>query len=155
MSLGRNEVKERPLEDELDHQLREAGLAGYYERNVTFIPGRKFRADFWFAGEECAVEVDGGIFMAGKSGHTSGVGYHSDRVRDQLARAHGIETLRFTTPQVKSGEALAYLRAYLPERGREVAESTPRSFRDSLPKDYGKDTSGRKKKKRVKRDGAK
>lgn len=137
--------KERPLEDIFDKDLRDAGISGF-ERNVTFIPGRKFRADFWFEDLRLALEVDGGVFKRGPTGHTTGVGYHSDRVRDQLALASGIVTVRFTTPQIRNGEAVKYVAAYLPVRGREVSELSKLMFRGDLPSDYGLSTKNKRKK---------
>lgn len=137
-------AKEKPLEQLFDDQLKEAGFTGY-ERNVTFIPNRRFKADFWFKDLRLAVEVDGGIFMKRPSGHTTGVGYHSDRVRDQLALASGITTIRFTTPQVRNGEGVKYLQAYFPVREKEVAAFPKMSFRADLPPDYGQNTKQKKK----------
>lgn len=147
IDLSEEVAKKKPLEDMFDDQLKEAGISSY-KRNVPFIPKRRFSADFWFEDLNLVVEIDGGIFMRGPSGHTSGQGYHNDRVRDHLALSHGIHTIRFTTPQVKSGEAIGFLKAYLPHRRVEVRESkTEMNFRSDLPKDYGKSTSGKKKKK--------
>lgn len=137
-------AKEAPLEDILDKQLIDAGIGGY-ERNVVFVPNRRFKADFWFKKLRLAVEVDGGIFMKGRSGHTSGVGYHGDRVRDQIALSHGIMTVRFTTPQVRNGEAAEFIRAYLPVREREVSEVSKQSFRSSLSKEFGQSTKNKRK----------
>lgn len=138
-------AKEKPLEEIFDSQLKEAGFTGY-ERNKVFIPHRKFRADFWFEDLRLAVEVDGGIFMKRPSGHTTGAGYHSDRVRDQLALASGITTIRFTTPQVRNGEGIKYLLAYIPVREKEVQALGKQTFRGELPPGYGKNTSKKKKK---------
>ena len=139
-------AKEKPLEDVFEDSLKEAGIKGY-ERNVRFVPSRRFKADFWFEKLLLAVEVDGGIFMKNRTGHTSGKGYHSDRVRDQLALSHGITTVRFTTPQVRSGEGVEYLKAYLPHRAKEVKLlSKLPHFRQDLPVAYGESTSGKKRK---------
>lgn len=136
-------AKEKPLEELLDSQLKEAGITGY-TRNSLFIPGRRFKADFWFEDLRLALEVDGGIFKRGPTGHTSGVGYHSDRVRDQLALASGITTVRFTTPQIRNGEAIKYVVAYLPVRREEVRSASRRNFRADLPPDYGQNTKSKK-----------
>lgn len=142
-------AKELPLEDVFDTDLRENGIVGY-ERNAKFIPSRRFQADFWFKDLRLAVEVDGGIFMRTPSGHTSGKGYHSDRVRDQLALSHNIITVRFTTPQVRSGEGIKFLMEYLPIRTREVDILNANGvipFREQLPITYGESTTGAAKKK--------
>lgn len=143
------------LEDALEAQFIASNIRDY-KRNARFIPGRRFLADFWFEDLKLCVEVDGGIFMAGRSGHTTGVGVHRDRVRDQLALAHGIQTLRFTTPQIHNGEALAYIQAYLPVRNEEVylAENsgiTRKGFRQKLPPGYGESTTSQRKSRSGKR----
>lgn len=111
--------QDSPVEEEFDWQLKDAGIKGY-TRNTTFISGRKFRADFWFPFLRLAVEVDGGVWLGGRGGHTSGRGYQSDRLRDQLATMQGITTLRFTSAQIRDGSALAYLLDYIPIRKGEV-----------------------------------
>lgn len=113
---GRN--KKTEPENQLHDQFKEAGINGY-KRNARFIPKRKYEADFWFADLRLAVEVDGGIYMA-KGGHTSGPGYQRDRERDQLALLNGIVTARVTSNDVYAGDAIAFLKNYLPLRRQEV-----------------------------------
>lgn len=108
--------KKTVVENLMDRHLREAGVSGY-RRNATFIEGRRYQADFWFPKERIALEVDGGVFLP-KSGHTSGVGYTSDRERDVEATLQGILTVRYTSEQVRSGYAIStFLRILRDRRG--------------------------------------
>lgn len=132
--------KKTPVEELLHTQLKALGITGY-QRNVKFIPKRRFEADFYFPELRMVVEVDGGIWLP-KSGHTSGEGYQRDRRRDQLALAHGLQTLRFTSEQIRSGEAIDYLMRYLPVRQQEVERLSENpcismDFATQLPKNYG------------------
>lgn len=133
-------TKKTHLEEQMKEQLDEAGLTGY-KRNFRFIPKRRFEADFYFPELKLAVECDGGIWLK-NSGHTSGEGYTKDRCRDQLALAHGIVTVRFTSDQIRRGEAIAYLTAYVPFRLREVEllqsnQSISMGFATQLPDRFG------------------
>lgn len=111
----------KKLEDEFDRQLKEAGIDGY-ERDVTFIPGRRYRADFWFKDLKLAIEVDGGLWMK-TGGHTSGVGSHRDRERDVLAYIKGgILTFRVGTDHVKGSDrdALKWVKEIIARRKDEL-----------------------------------
>ena len=133
-------TKKTPVENQMAEQLREAGLTGY-RRNARFIEGRRFEADFFWPRLKLVLEVDGGVWMPA-GGHTTGTGYTKDRRRDQLAAAQGISTVRFTSEQVRNGEAIAFCVAYFPYREREVAllQSDPvtsMGFASQLPEKYG------------------
>lgn len=85
------------LEDEFDKLLKKHKVTGY-KRDTSFIPGRRFRADFWFPDLKLVFEVDGGLWLGKRGGHTTGVGAHRDRERDILAyRTDGILTFRLGT----------------------------------------------------------
>jgi len=110
-------TKRTPVEDEMDRQLREAGITDF-ERNVKFIPGRRFEADFYWPHLKLALEVDGGIWLP-KGGHTSGEGYTKDRERDIEALLHGIITVRVTSTQVNNGYAIEKFKKLYAQRARE------------------------------------
>lgn len=85
------------LEDKFDELLKSAKIKGY-KRDTAFIPKRRFRADFWFPKLKLVFEIDGGLWMGKRGGHTTGVGAHRDRERDILAyRVDGILTFRLGT----------------------------------------------------------
>lgn len=116
---------ESKLERLLLHQIREAGLPEP-KRQAQIIPGRRFRADFFWPDYMVAVEVDGETFgrkchqcgdIKAGGGHTRGKGYESDRVKDNEATLLGIWVLRFTKHQVEDGSALGWIeRALKPSR---------------------------------------
>lgn len=109
------------LEDKFDGLLKKNGIKGY-ERNCTFIPKRKFRADFWFPKLKLVFEVDGGLWMGARGGHTSGTGSHRDRERDILAYvSDGIVTFRLGTNHVEDEEvALEWVQEILARRKDEL-----------------------------------
>lgn len=112
--------RDTSLEDGFDVELKDAGVTGY-TRNAFFIPGRRYRADFWFPKLKLAIEVDGGLWMKGRGGHTSGVGAHRDRERDVTAYlADGILTFRVGTDHVKSGDALKWVLQIIDRRTDEL-----------------------------------
>jgi len=109
------------LEDKFDKLLTDNGIDGY-ERNCYFIPKRRFRADFWFPELKLVFEVDGGLWLGARGGHTSGAGSHRDRERDILAyRADGIVTFRFGTNHLKEeDEVLKWVTDIIDRRKDEV-----------------------------------
>jgi len=104
MAITKKKPRRREVEDLMDDHLRFAGITGYV-RDTPFVTGRRFRADFWFPDARIALEVDGGVFMP-KGGHTTGLGYTADRERDIEAALQGIQTLRYTSEQVRKGYAI-------------------------------------------------
>jgi hypothetical protein len=83
-----------------------------YVREFAAVPGRKFRWDFHIE-PDLLIEVQGGVWNFGKSGHSSGVGITRDAEKASLAVAHGFRQITATTAQVKSGEALAWIKKAL------------------------------------------
>lgn len=140
MAITKKKPKRTEVEDLLAQQLRENDLTAF-RRDVPFIEGRKFRADFYFEHLRLCVEVDGGVWMP-KGGHTTGGGYTSDRIRDHLARSQGIDTLRFTSEQVRNKHAITFLTLYVPHREKEVNAlscdpATSTGFANQLPAGFG------------------
>lgn len=116
---GKPKTKKTEPEQLLSKQLYAEGFRGY-KRNVQFIPGRKFEADFYFSRLKLVIEVDGGLWMK-RGGHTTGAGAKRDRERDMLAYlTGGILTLRVASDHVKSGEAIEWLKEAIPRRREEV-----------------------------------
>ena len=74
---------------------------------------RGWTADFAWPQQRLLMEIDGAIFSVkgkpgARGGHTSGTGYTEDRERDAEALCCGWRTLRVTTNQVESGQALTW-----------------------------------------------
>ena len=92
-------------EETLAIQLRAAGIP--FDREVTFAPPRKFRADFRIGGD-LLVEVDGGTWMQ-KSRHGFGSGYARDCEKQASATILGYRVIRVTPEHVSSGVALQWI----------------------------------------------
>lgn len=74
-----------------------------FTQEYRFHPLRKWRFDFALA-KGIAVEVDGGIWIAGR--HSRGAGMESDFEKCNEGALLGWRVLRFSTGQVKSGMAI-------------------------------------------------
>ena len=99
----------------VEAQAQEAGWPKP-EREVRVCGGRRFRFDYaWRTGANLdmvgvALEVDGGVWMRGKSGHSSGKGILRDMEKQNLAVVNGWRVLRLTPSQVCDGELTAWLK---------------------------------------------
>jgi very-short-patch-repair endonuclease len=98
------------LEDRLLAQVKAAGLP-VPERELRVLAGRRFRIDFAWPAARLAVEVDGGAFVGGR--HTRGIGFTQDAEKSNLLALEGWRVLHVTAPHVRSGQALAWIRAAL------------------------------------------
>lgn len=87
-------------------QLRAHKLTDW-DREVLVCADRKFRFDFANRLKMLAIEVDGAIHTAGR--HSRGSGVLGDMEKGNLAAVMGWKFLRFSTEQVKSGEAIAFV----------------------------------------------
>lgn len=87
--------------------LRVEGIT--FEREFAAVPGRKYRWDFHIS-PNLLVEVQGGVWNFAKSGHSSGRGITRDAEKASLAVAHGYKQITATTAQVKSGQALEWIK---------------------------------------------
>ena len=97
-----------------------------YEREYTAIPDRNFRFDFHcrrnqnyhknplnYPVNKLLVEVQGGVWLKGKSGHSSGAGITRDCEKLSLAAVAGYRTIVVTPAQIKSGKAIEWIKAAL------------------------------------------
>lgn len=91
----------------VDAQAKEAGWPAP-EREVRYVPSRKFRADYGWMGRRVLLEVQGGVFMA-KSGHSGIAGIMRDIERGNFASAYGYRLIRLTPSQLRKGELTAWL----------------------------------------------
>ena len=64
-----------------------------FERQMPYVPGRKFAADFGWVAQRLLVEVQGGIFTG--QAHGSITGIMRDNERLLYATLHGWRLLRF------------------------------------------------------------
>lgn len=102
-------MKRSEGEELLAAQMLRAGIA--FGREHQFYPPRRWRFDFILSGN-LAVEVEGGAF-AGKSRHRTGTGFTADAEKYSHAAIAGWRVIRATTEQVKTGEALSWIKQAL------------------------------------------
>lgn len=97
------------LEKLFERQLNDEPEMIQFEREYQFLDDRKFRFDFANKDHKIAIELDGGTFSRGKSGHTSGKGIAQDMEKYNLATLLGWRVFRFDAPAVKEGRAIGFL----------------------------------------------
>lgn len=88
----------------LASQVKLAGLPGP-EFEGRFHPTRKWRVDLLWRAEALAVEVEGGVWTAGR--HVRPRGYLGDLEKYNALTLAGFRLIRVTPAQIASGEALA------------------------------------------------
>lgn len=82
------------LEQKAEWILKSLGVA--YEREYRFDPKRRWRIDFYIPEGEIGIEIEGGIWLGGRGGHTSGKGYNNNCEKYNAAAIRGITILRYT-----------------------------------------------------------
>jgi len=99
------------LEDKMAEQLDLAKIP--YEKEVSVIPGRRFRWDFRVGGpsKRVLVEVQGAIWV--KGGHSTGTGISRDAEKLNLATLAGWRTLILTAEMIKDGRGLKWIQEAL------------------------------------------
>jgi hypothetical protein len=116
----------------LEKHLKELDL--YWTKEAQFHPTRKWRFDFLLYRWEgtgllaariaeplrIAVEIEGAIWSRGR--HTRGKGYQADLDKYNAATMMGYRVLRFSTHDVLTGRAKAFLKEHLGGNGALVAK---------------------------------
>ena len=106
--------KKQHLEEMFAAQLDERGVP--YERELMLIPGRRFRWDFVVPMAGLAIEVNGGTWMGGRGGHSSGKGIQRDYEKANLATEYGWAVILLSGDMVKNGSGadnvVRYMTAY-------------------------------------------
>ena len=108
----RRAARESKPEAMLAFQLKVRNIP--HEREAKVIPGRRYRFDFrlgWLL-----VEVNGGVWAKGASGHSSGTGITRDCAKMAEAVSLGFTVMAVTPAQVKSGQALQWIERALETR---------------------------------------
>lgn len=100
------------LEETFALHCRAEGLAPV--REVKFHPTRRWKFDFAFPDRMIAVEIEGGIWTAGR--HSRGAGMQADMEKYNEAQRLGWSIFRFSGNSVKSGEAIRFVKAVLAQR---------------------------------------
>ena len=109
----RRAARESKPEALLAFQLKARNLL--HEREAQVIPGRRYRFDFRIGGW-LLVEVNGGVWAKGNSGHSSGTGITRDCAKAAEAISLGFTVMAVTPAQVKSGQALQWIERALSQR---------------------------------------
>jgi len=94
-----------------------ARLPSGAEREVRFLPSRRWRMDVAYRAEKVAVEVHGGVWSQGR--HTRGAGFLADREKMNEAQLHGWLVLEVGYEQITNGQADAWLLRALSLRKQE------------------------------------
>lgn len=92
---------------ELYEQIKVEGLPAP-ELEVRFDAVRKWRFDMAWNDRRIGLEVEGGVYTAGR--HVRGQGYEADAIKYNQAQLQGWKVLRYSTGQVSKGIAIADLR---------------------------------------------
>ena len=82
-----------------------------FEQQAAFWPGRKWRLDFLigrYSSKALAIEVHGGTWSGGR--HVTGKGIEADCEKAAHAVIAGIRLIPVTGDQVKSGQAIAWIK---------------------------------------------
>jgi hypothetical protein len=78
------------------------------EAEVRFHPVRKWRFDYAWRNRKIAVEIEGGLFVAGR--HGRGAGYRADLEKYNTALLMGWSVYHFLPEQLKNGYAQLFMR---------------------------------------------
>ena len=89
-------------------QLRAARIP--FEREYQFAPPRKWKFDFLLPAK-LAVEIEGGSYSGGR--HTRGSGFVADMAKYNAAIFLGYRLLRYTPDQIKAGDPIRDIEAFL------------------------------------------
>lgn len=71
------------------------------EREVQFLPSRRWRADFAHLESWTLIEIEGGIFLRGGGRHSRGAGYAKDAEKYLEAVLAGWTVIRLTEKQLE------------------------------------------------------
>lgn len=105
--------KPKPTLEELFlAQCIEQGIAPE-AREYVAIPRRRFRWDYAWPTLKILVEIQGGVFLRGRSGHTSAAGVRRDATKNNLAVLYGYLPFQFTTDLVRNGSAVRFMKGLI------------------------------------------
>ena len=98
------------LEGQLLQQIRLHGLP-IPTLQFRAIPSRRFRWDMAWTDHRLLLEVQGGVWTAGKHGRGSGI--LKDHEKLNLASAHGFRTIQVSATTIRNGLAVLWIIAAL------------------------------------------
>lgn len=92
-----------------------------WKREFRFHPTRLWRMDYAWPDHRIGVEIEGGIWMKGKTGrggaHSLPTNILRDMEKQNAAHLLGWRVFRFTPGQLKSGEALSLMLDVFAKKG--------------------------------------
>lgn len=91
-------AEEIDVTDLLVGKIVEAGMPEPVREHYFALP-RRWRFDLAFPDYRVAIEIEGGVYVAGR--HARGAGYEKDTEKYNTATVLGWLVLRFTTSQIK------------------------------------------------------
>jgi len=106
-------------EDEFDFQVRARHLPPI-TRHYLFAKrqlGRKWESDFAYPELNLLIEIEGGLWRRGGGAHSRPANIERDIEKANDAALLRFHTLRFTTTEVRNGNAIAFLIRVLTDRG--------------------------------------
>ena len=105
-------MNKKALEEMFAQQVADWGLP-LPTREEMIIPGRNHRYDFCWRKYRLVVEINGGTFSRGKSGHNSGVGIARDYWKVRRAQDNGWTIYPFDVKAITDKEAIAEVADYI------------------------------------------
>lgn len=96
------------------------------QTEYRFHPTRRWRFDFAWPDAALALEVDGGVFLAGGGRHTRGAGYRADCEKFAEAAIANWRVIRCLPDQVTDGTAVQWVTRALIARGLPRLETPSR-----------------------------
>lgn len=100
-----------PAEILLAKHLKE--LHQSFEQEVRFHPVRLWRWDYTLPEHRIAIEIDGGIWLGKRGGHSGGFGLQRDMDKRNHGTMLGWRVLVFSTKDVLTGRAKDFLKEHL------------------------------------------
>lgn len=85
------------------------------DTELMIVPGRRFRHDFGWPAYRVVIEVQGGVWLRGKSGHSSGTGITRDQEKLNLTTVAGWRTLQLQPKHLMTDTTRNWLRVLLRE----------------------------------------
>lgn len=82
-------------------ELLEEAYPGQWVSEHMGIQGRQFRFDAANIVDKICIEIEGGIWLGSKGGHTSGIGYEQNLEKYNLAVLRGWKLLRYAPSTLK------------------------------------------------------
>lgn len=111
------QAQNKKWEDLLAFHLQSAGLGSLFQREHVIVElGRKWRFDFCDPVNKICIEVQGGIWSKGKTGHSSGSGINKDHDKYNSAQFHGYRVFQVTSDTIRDLSAIDMLVRFYKEK---------------------------------------